>query len=111
MPRPQFRLRSLFILTALVAVGCLVIQFFQVAVPYWFERLSQPSQEQNMKWFDESQRFTQETKDMRMPTGLLPDGRSFHQGGVPSPVEEAKAELNARKPGQRVRSPAPLTND
>jgi hypothetical protein len=24
MPRPQFRLRSLFILTALVAVGCMV---------------------------------------------------------------------------------------
>jgi hypothetical protein len=24
MPRPQFRLRSLFILTAIVAVGCLV---------------------------------------------------------------------------------------
>jgi hypothetical protein len=24
MPRPQFRLRSLFILTAVVAVGCLV---------------------------------------------------------------------------------------
>jgi hypothetical protein len=24
MPRPQFRLRSLFILTAIVAVGCLI---------------------------------------------------------------------------------------
>jgi hypothetical protein len=24
MPRPQFRLRSLFVLTALAAVGCLV---------------------------------------------------------------------------------------
>ena len=35
MPRPQFRLRSLFILTAIVAVGCLVVTPLVREVQVW----------------------------------------------------------------------------
>jgi hypothetical protein len=79
--RPQFRLRSLFILTALVAVGCLTVPW---AVKHW---AADPDADA-MKWKDSDGRSFTFRHGGRKPTVT-----EYDDAGNPATVE-MKAEGN-----------------